>query len=143
MPDFASDFFAHDQALRAQVEYVDLSIVLWKDGELEPSATTTWAEILAAQCDFSGYALITLLALEGPFRFEDGGWYLDTGLLVWEVVTATPLVTNVVGGYAIADADSNVLQVGTLDSPVPMAVVGDPLELVIRQAYGVPVITTV
>jgi hypothetical protein len=104
-----------------------VTVHLWKQGELTPSINTSAADCDAAECDFSGYAAKSLVAFSAPFNPPGGGGRIFTGLLQWVCTGAG--VENMVGGYYILDADSNLVLVGTLDDPWPMAAFEDGLPI--------------
>lgn len=95
---------------------------------LNPSNTTTKAELQAAECDFDDYVEKTIAAWTGPVLAPVAGWQINAPVQTWTV--ATNVVTNLVGGYWIEDAGGDVHDIFVFDQPVPMQVVGQAVQVV-------------
>jgi len=104
-----------------------------------PNASSTRADFVANECDFSGYPAggITLTAFLDPGFDPNGGASIQSPAVQFAVATATPIVPNVVGGVWIETAAGDFVNYGALDPDEgAMQVVGDILPVSLNLVYG-------
>lgn len=130
---------AIELATNVQTVLAASKLRLWVAG-FAPTVTTTKAEFVAEEADFSGYPAggITITAFADPILDPNGGASINGGVQQFVVVTATPIVPNSIGGWWLEDSAGVVWYFGALDSPKNMQVVGDGLPLSITLGYGQP-----
>lgn len=140
MPGLMPDAAALASATALATRLVDSLVRLFKSTYV-PSRESTRAELVAAECDFSGYPAtgIEVAAWTAPVNDPDGGSAIFSGLLSYVFVNEVdPLdnVNNMVGGYWIETAAGALVRVATFDEPVEMAVVGDAIPLLVKLVEG-------
>lgn len=118
---------------------VTATVHLFRAGEIVPGKNTTIEELEAAECDFSGYAPVTVTAWKGPYNAISGGQYIETGLIIFAGTSASPFVGNSVAGYWVESQGNQLEVAGTFDSEVPVASAGDAVQCNVQIPYGVPV----
>lgn len=98
---------------------------------LTPTAFTTRAECITAECKFDGYTTggYALAAWTGPATTPGGGATVTSPVVnaVYGPV-GTPPVTEAVGGWWVDDATAPTPQlriIGVYDPPRPMGAIGD------------------
>lgn len=136
-------FYPNAGALRmaevAQAAFAGAELRLWKSGDVDPSAVTTLAELDAAECDFDGYAAITITAWNDPALNPLGGASIQASA---QFNTASPWSTgNVAGGYYIVDMTGTpeVLVIQPFPSPgIEMSGPGQAIPLTQLLLYGTP-----
>jgi len=105
-------------------------IYLFKAISSPLSVSTTLNDF--TECDFSGYALVTVANFGLPYLDPAGGATIATPSTQFNFVTpvlpALP-VTNVVLGFWIVDSTGELVVAGTFDAPVAMAADGDAIPL--------------
>lgn len=100
-----------------------LTIVLLK-ADISPSRTTTLAEVLAAEADFTGYARKTAQDLSAPVNTVDGGAECISPEQTF--IASGSGTTNDVYGYAVVTAAAAALKACVnFDAPIPVAAAGD------------------
>jgi hypothetical protein len=81
-----------------------------------PSPTSVKADFLAAECDFDGYAPLTIAAWGDPILFGQGyATFAPTQTFRW--THDTDDVGNSVGGYFLVDSGGNLLSYATFNPP--------------------------
>jgi len=123
--------------------FEDVNVKLWKAGEIELDKDTTKAALEAVECDFSGYTeLGTVNMMATVINPPEGGKGIVSDLLAWLSTTATPFVSNSVGGFFVTDGPDLLLLVYVeFDSPIPIPAAGVPLQFAFTQRFGLPYIS--
>lgn len=99
-----------------------------------PTPFTSKADLVANECDYDGYASITIAAWNDPGFAAAGGSSIDSGYFQFEYLDGMTHVSNNVGGFWIETATGDVIVVGVYDTPVPMEQNGNiaPVEVVLN-----------
>jgi hypothetical protein len=91
---------------------------LFKYGSLAPTPTTPLADYTAAECDFDGYAAITVTSTGPPFLLG-AAWALETQQR-FNFDSGSPLSGgNQVGGWYWVSATGKLIEYGTFDGGRP------------------------
>jgi len=101
------------EAATAKANVVKTSLATGKirafKSPLIPNVNTTRAELIAAECDYSGYPAggYTVTAFTGPTYPNAGGAQIQSPLVNFAYISADPApeVANDVGGYWYDDTD--------------------------------------
>ena len=130
--------FTQEQALdEAAAARANLALSLLRvfNGTLVPDATTTDAQLVAAETTLAGYPAggypITAF---GPPLFGDGAGAYITTPLIPIVYASGPSV--VLGGAWLEDAAGEGRRTWIFDPPVTLAELGDGIEFVRQLYYG-------
>lgn len=130
MPQFFPNSAALAIAALVQTELALSKLRLFKNG-FTPSVSTTRAELIAEEADFTGYPAggSAITAFLDPILNPLGGASID-----WpteQFAPASPFtVGNVIGGWWIEDAGGTlVYAIGTFAAPIPMNAAGQGLPL--------------
>lgn len=119
----------------------DSTIHLFKSG-LVVGPTTTRAELLAEECDFSGYddAGIAITEFGAPILAPEGGVAIQSPLVQW-TVSDPATVQNLVGGWWLETAGVTpaVVVIGSYAVAVPMQVPNAGITIAVRLLYGATV----
>lgn len=109
---------------------------LYKDGFL-PTVTTVLADLVAEECDFTGYPAggEDVLAWLNPILDPAGGASIESGTVQFEWATGAPDVANLVGGWFYTTA-GGMLIIGTFPVSVPMEGPGQGLPLNVKLVEG-------
>jgi len=111
-------------------------IRLFKD-TLSITPALTEAELVAAECDYDGYAAITVTAFLNPYLDPAGGATTQSGSHVFYYgPAASPPVTNNVLGFWCETAGGVPILVVGFDNPVPMTAVGDAVPVNVLLNFG-------
>lgn len=100
--------------------------------------SSTAAELLAAECDFSGYAEATIANFLAPIYNPAGGSSIQAPTQQFAYNSGSGSVSNTVGGWFLLDSGGALVAVGTFDSPIPMVADGDgiPVDILFRFGTG-------
>lgn len=136
-------FYPNAGALRVanviRTELATSEIRLYKYGEISPNASTTLAELDAAECDFTGYAAEVITNWNAAGLNPLGGASIQASV---QFATAAPYTTgNVVGGYYVVDTtvSDEVLTVQAFPEPgVEMSAAGDIIPITQLLLFGTP-----
>lgn len=103
-----------------------------------PTSTSSKADFVAAEANFSGYPAggIAMTAWLDPGFNPNGGASIQSPAIQFALATATPIVPNEIGGMWIETAAGDFWNYGALDNPKSMAVVGDILPIDATLVYG-------
>jgi hypothetical protein len=120
------------QATANQARMANSVMHLFKVG-FNPSASSTLADFLAAECDFDGYAPATIAAWGAPV-LAGVAWatYAPTQTFRWTHVADD--VGNAVGGHFLVTAAGDLMDFSIYDPSVPaqgpgQAVIKTPIEI--------------
>lgn len=96
---------------------------LFKSTEMNLTENTTKAQLVAAECDYDGYAAggIAVTALNDPFIDESGGVVVLSPVVQFNYVDDVGHVANTVGGFWLEDAAGVVRISGEFATPQNMA----------------------
>jgi hypothetical protein len=137
MPAFETLEANIQDATERQTAFAASKVRLFKS-TLIPTPSTTKAEFVAAEADYTDYpaggeAIATWLA---PILNPAGGASISAPTVQFDVTTANPPDTNLIGGAWLEDAAGKVRLVMPFAAPVPMEVQGQgfPLNL----TFGFP-----
>jgi len=86
-----------------------------------PNVNTTLAELVAAEADFSGYALEAMPTWNDPYLSPGGGAAINSELVQFATDDPT-LVPNTIGGAWIQDSLGVLVVIIEFPTPVPMEV---------------------
>lgn len=107
---------------------------------LNPTPSTTAAELAAAEADYSDYTPggETITAFLAPILNPAGGASISAPTVQFDVTSAAPAVGNLIGGAWLEDAAGKVRLVMPFAAPVPMEVQGQgfPLNVTIGFPTG-------
>lgn len=93
------------------------------------------ATLEAAECDFTGYAPITVATWQDPYLVPGGGAGTSSGSQVFAI--ATPYTTaNVVGGGWVQDAGGVLLFAWSYDPTIPLVGAGDAVPVEQIPVFG-------
>lgn len=97
-----------------------------------PDPSSPLSEYTAAECDFDGYAPITLTAWLAPILAPDTGYMINSPLVQFAWEHDTDDIGNTVGGCYIVDAGGKNRIAVIFTAPVPMQQAGQgiPISLV-------------
>ena len=91
---------------------------LYKYGSLAPTPTTPEGDFVLAECDFDGYAPITIATYPPPFLLGSG-WAIETQQR-FNFDSGSPLSGgNQVGGWWLELADTTLIEYGTFENGRP------------------------
>ena len=111
------------QATAAQARNANSVLHLWKFGSLNPNVTTPLTDFTEAECDFDGYAALTIATWVVPFLAGQAwGTAAPRQYFRWEHVLDD--VGNDVGGWYLVTAGGQLLDFGVFDPPQGAAGVG-------------------
>lgn len=111
-------------------------VKLFKDA-LTVSPSLTKAILDAAECDYDGYAPITVANFLPPYIDPAGGASIQSGTQQFDYgPVGTPPVTNNVYGFWIETAAGIPILAGLFDAPVAMNQVGDSVPMSVVLNYG-------
>ena len=107
---------------------------------LVPTPATVKADLTGAECDYDDYPAggETITAFLAPLLNPSGGASISAPTVQFDVTSAAPAVTNLVGGAWLEDAGGKVRLVMPFAAPVPMEVQGQgfPLNITIGFPTG-------
>lgn len=113
---------------------VNSVIKLFKEGFI-PTVNTTDADLDDEECDYTGYAAMTITAWQAPLLNPLGGASIDSGLK--QFAAAAPYtVGNSVGGYWLEAAAGDVVMASTLSTPRSVAAAGQGVGIDITLIFG-------
>ena len=101
---------------------------------LSPSPATTLADLVAAECDFTGYAAKTL-AVDTGYIDPTGAAIAESQLLVW--VPTDAVTPNIVGGLWTDDG-TGAMVIWPLAAPVSLAGPTNTLKVLALDSYPTP-----
>jgi hypothetical protein len=108
---------------------------LFQDSLGVPTPTTTLADLVAAEADFSGYAEITITNFMLPYLFPGGGSAINSPSM--QFMTADPTtVPNNIGGAWIETAGGVLVAIDSFPNSVPMNVPNLAIPLLEILAFG-------
>jgi hypothetical protein len=131
MPDYV---LYTDQAATEKATVIKTSLATSKyrlfKSPLIPTRFTTKDQLVAAECDFSGYTAggYSVTAWLGPTNNPQGGALINTpsiNVIGIQPEDPDPFVPNTVGGFWIEDTSGDVRLVGVFSPVRPIAVAGD------------------
>ena len=136
-------FYPNAGALRlatvVRTELASSEVRLYKYGDVSPGATTTLAEMDAAECDFTGYAAIVVTNFNVAGLYPLGGASIQTSV---QFATASPYtVGNTVGGFYVVDTNGTdeLLIVQAFPDPgISMGAAGQIIPLTVLLPFGTP-----
>jgi hypothetical protein len=107
-----------------------------------PSITSSLQDCIDNECDYDGYAPLTITAFNDPGFDTAGGASISSPLVQFVSTPASPSKTNNVGGWFLVSTGSpgTLVAVGTYPSPgMPMGLAGQVLPIVVKllEATGV------
>lgn len=109
-------------------------IRLFKQG-LVLTPATTQADLVAQECDFTGYAKAKQTAWQDPLLNPLGGASIDSGLA--QFAAAAPYTTgNVVGGYWLEDSTAALVMASDLSAPVSCGAAGQGVPIDVTLIFG-------
>lgn len=121
-------------ASREKTVLVNSKVKLFKSG-LVLSTTTTVAQLAAVECDFDGYAAITIAAWLAPLLDPDGGASIESGVQQFAWVHVTDDIGNLVGGWWIELAAGTMVACGAFDSPISLGALGQGIPLSVKLLF--------
>lgn len=117
-----------------------LSKVRLYQNTLNPNPSTTKTELVAAEADYDDYPAggEAITAFLAPVLNPAGGASISAPTVQFDVTSAAPVVTNLIGGAWLEDAAGLVRLVMPFAAAVPMAVQGEgfPLNITIGFPTG-------
>lgn len=117
-----------------------LSKVRLFQSSLVPTPSTTKTELVAAEADYDDYPAggEGITAFLAPILNPAGGASISAPTVQFDVTSAAPAVTNLIGGAWLEDAAGLVRLVMPFAAPVPMEVQGQgfPLNITIGFPTG-------
>ncbi len=104
---------------------------------LSPGVTTTKAQLLAEEADFTGYPAggETVTAFLSPGLYPLGGASISAPTEQFATTDPT-IVGNLIGGWWLENAGGDVIAIGTFPSPVPMQTPFQILPITITLVFG-------
>lgn len=132
-------FYPNDGALvLASVMQTDLQggAVRLFQSTFSPETTTTLAELVAAEADFTGYPAGGFAAsVFDPALYPLGGASITLATVQFE--TADPTTDgNLIGGWFLVDANGDLVAIGVFPNAQPMQVPHQALPVSITLVYG-------
>lgn len=140
MPD--SKFYTREAAVKKATDIqtaLAASKLRFFDFPFVPTASTTKAELEAAETAYDGYTPggIALATFSAPLNDPNGGAVITSPLKhIAYGPAADPPVSGNLGGYWIEDADGDPREVAIYDPPRMLAAVGDGFEWVEQVVEG-------
>lgn len=128
---------ANTQAIQTQTELAASKIRLWQSGMLTLAATTTKAELIAAEATFTGYPSggIEFTTWAAPILAPETGYAIQSPIAQF-AVGSTPTTTNVIGGWWVELATSgDIIVACSFGTPVPMEISGQGLPVSVRLVF--------
>lgn len=103
---------------------------------LAPDPTTPLATYTANECDFDGYAAITLAAWLAPGLAEVPGYQIVSPLVqfAWSHVSGD--VANAVGGAYLVNSNGDLIDVVTFTAPIPMGGPGQVIPISLTEVFS-------
>jgi|SRR5215831_154920 len=92
---------------------------LFKDGAIVIGPNTTKAELVALECDYTGYAEATVATWLGPMLAPISGAMVQSPTLIFSI-DAPYTVGNSVQGWWLEDAAGDLLMIGTPTASIPL-----------------------
>jgi hypothetical protein len=102
------------------------------------SISSTFAELEAAEADFSGYTAKTITAWLNAIFNPAGGSSTQAPTQQFAFDSGSGSVTNNIGGWYLTTSTDQIVAIGTFDDPIPMAGDGDgiPVDILLRFGTG-------
>jgi hypothetical protein len=124
------------QAAAAITALAGSTLKLFKSG-FTPSFTTTLADVVANEADFSGYPSggLSLSGFLGPSIAPGLGAYIIGPSASFTRDGTLPGVNNVVGGWALVTAGNMIHAIGTFPEDVPFQVPGQGIPVLLSFGY--------
>lgn len=108
---------------------------LFQVGVVTLSATTTKAELEAAEADYTGYATETIATWFDPLLNPLGGASIESGLKQFSI-DAPYTVDNVIQGWWVEDSTGDLVCAGDFATPKPLVGAGDGIPFNIELVFG-------
>lgn len=115
------------------------SVVKLFKSSFTPDPSNVVADYDAAECDFDGYASITIEDWAAPILSPGSGYMINSPLLQWSWAFDTLGTGNDVGGLWVEDSTGALRMALIFTQPIPMQLAGQglPVSLVILFPTGV------
>lgn len=113
-------------ATLVQTALVNSVVRLFQD-TITPTPSTTQAELIAEEADFSGYAAITVAAWLDPATDPSGNSSTQFPTVQFATTGSPPAIGNQIGGFWVETVGGDVMQIIIFDAAVPMDFFGAAL----------------
>lgn len=101
-----------------------------------PSPSSTLVEILANECDFDGYAPITIATFGAPALAPGSGWMIFSPAETFRWTHVADDVSNTVGGWFLVDSNGDLADVFVYDAPgKPMQGPGQIVQEIVVEVF--------
>jgi len=110
-------------------------IRLFKAGEISLGPTTTLAELVAAEADYTGYGPEAIAAWFPPLLNPLGGSSIESGLVQFDI-SSPYTVPNVVAGWWIEDSTGALVVAGEFASTKALVGEGDGIPFNVELVFG-------
>ena len=118
-----------------QAALANSEIHLFQAGSVTLAPGTTLAELVAAECDFTGYAPATVTAFNDPLLSPFGGAQIGSGTKQF-AIDAPYTVSNVVQGWWLEDSGGNLICAGEFPSLISLVGAGDGIPIDVNLVFG-------
>lgn len=112
-----------------------LSVIKLIKAPFEPTPADLVAAYDAAEADYDDYAPVTITAWLPPAAAAGGGSRI-TAPTVQFLCAADQVVANMIAGFWIELAAGDIILATVFDAPVPMAVLGDFIQVNPTEVFG-------
>lgn len=116
-------------------EWETCKVALFKDGAFVPASDMTYADLVAGECDFTGYARSSAIVWGAPYADS-----LKRGVVAGgskQFQASGSAVANNVGGYAVVDsAGTKIIWAESFNAPRVMDENADAIIVVPKYTYG-------
>lgn len=116
------------QADERQAVYAASVLHLFKS-TLVVDASTTKADLEAAEADYDAYVAQTLTAWFAPILAPGTGYMIASPLVQFSTGVTDPVVPNTIGGFWFEDAAGHVRGIGTFNPALPMQLANQGIDL--------------